>query len=91
MMQYPSGTRYRPRHRIPTVKSGSFAVTDNDQKHESELLTKWFHDSNVPFLLWTSQSPNLNPIDDLWDELESQVKEPVAHREHEKLPQLTTA
>ncbi|PIO71687.1 hypothetical protein TELCIR_06408 [Teladorsagia circumcincta] len=74
-----------------TVKSGTFAVTDNYPKHKSKLFTKWFHDNIVPLLQWLSRSPDFNPIEDLWDELELQVKDPVAHREPEKFPQLTTA
>ncbi|PIO53541.1 hypothetical protein TELCIR_25119 [Teladorsagia circumcincta] len=73
------------------AQSGFILQQDNYPKHKSKLFTKWFHDNIVPLLLWLSRSPDFNPIGNLWDDLELQVKDPVAHREHEKFPQLTTA
>ncbi|PIO54354.1 hypothetical protein TELCIR_24286 [Teladorsagia circumcincta] len=64
---------------------------DNYPKHKSKPSAKWFHDNIAPLLLRLSRSPDFNPIEDLWDELELQVKDPVAHREYEKFLQLATA
>ncbi|PIO75132.1 hypothetical protein TELCIR_02844 [Teladorsagia circumcincta] len=74
-----------------TAQSGFIAQQDYDPKHKSKLLTQWFHDHNVPLLLWPSQFPDFNPIDDLWNELGSQVKDVGARYEHEDFPQLKTA
>ncbi|PIO75345.1 hypothetical protein TELCIR_02609 [Teladorsagia circumcincta] len=74
-----------------TAQSGFILQRDNYPKHKSKLLTKSFHDNIVPLLLWLSRSPDFNPIEDLWDILELQVEDPVAHREHEKFTKLTTA
>ncbi|PIO54317.1 hypothetical protein TELCIR_24323, partial [Teladorsagia circumcincta] len=74
-----------------TAQSGFILQQDNYPKHKSKLFTKWFHDNVVPLLLWLSRSPDCNPIKDLWDELESQVRDPLAQREQEEFPQLTTA
>lgn len=38
---------------------------DNDPKHTSKLLTKWFKDNKVKVLKWPSQNPGLNPIENL--------------------------
>ncbi|PIO64036.1 hypothetical protein TELCIR_14344 [Teladorsagia circumcincta] len=66
-----------------------FFEQDIDPKHKSahQVIPR----QQRQFLLWPSQSPNLNPIEDLWDELECQVKDLRAHSEHEKFLQLKTA
>nr|CDJ80778.1 similar to transposase homolog [Haemonchus contortus] len=74
-----------------TARRGFIFQQDNDPKHKSKLLTKWFRDNNVPLLMWPSQSPDLNPIENLWERLEHHVKGLRARNEHEKFIQLKTA
>ncbi len=41
---------------------------DNDLKHTATIIKKWFQDNNVTLLERPSQSPDLNPVENLWAE-----------------------
>ena len=44
---------------------------DNDLKHTSQVVAKWLKDNKVKVLEWTSQSPDLHPIENVWADLKS--------------------
>ena len=47
---------------------------DNDPKHTSKLIKKFFINKNIPVLNWPSQSPDLNQIEHIWAYMKSQIR-----------------
>lgn len=47
---------------------------DNDPKHTSKATKKWLADNKVTIMDWPAQSPDMNPIENLWSELETRIR-----------------
>ena len=67
------------RNLLPSIASFGFSggftfMHDNDPKHTSALVKGWPVKQHMKILPWLSYSPDLNPVEYLWDELDRRLK-----------------
>ena len=66
---------------LPSMEESGFSAEDvifqqdSDPKHTSKKATKWFEDNDINDLDWAPQSPDINPIEHLWQHIKQQLGE----------------
>lgn len=48
-------------------------MQDSDPKHASTLVKNWFPAERIYIFDWPEQSPDINPIKNLWNEVKTEI------------------
>ncbi|CAG8824738.1 13062_t:CDS:2, partial [Racocetra persica] len=59
-------------HQLVPNRKGIFQQ-DNTPSHKSRKAIDFFDNADISMLLWPLQSPDLNPLENLWQEVESRL------------------
>ena len=63
-------------HLLPVLEEhdGMIFQQDGAPIHRSAYTTNWLRNNDIQILPWVGQSPDLNPIEHLWDHVDRQIR-----------------
>lgn len=64
---------------------------DNDPKHTAKVVKEWFSSAGVNVMKWPAQSPDLNPIENLWQIVDRRITRTNTHNKDALFAQVKEA
>ena len=55
------------------MKNSIILQFDNDPKHRSLKALKFYKENNIKIIDWPSNSPDLNPIENIWAKIKNKI------------------